>query len=73
MVIYREKLMRILPAKGGIIITAKQPAAAKPRKRGKFPLNFPRIGNQVDPQDLCFQWTPPKTRKRDIFYRLMVY
>lgn len=54
-------------------MAAKPPATVRPRKRRKFPLNFPRIGNQVEPQDLCFQWTPPKTRKRNISYRLMVY
>jgi hypothetical protein len=56
-----------------MIMAARQPTTVKPRKRGKFPLNFPRIGDQVELQDLWFQWTPPKTRKRNISYRLMVY
>ena len=54
-------------------MASKQPAMVKPRKRGTFPLNFPRIGDQVEPQDLSFQWTPPKTKTPNISYRLMVY
>jgi hypothetical protein len=54
-------------------MVTNQWATEKSSAREQFPLHFPRAGNLADPKNLWFEWAPPQTKRKDIWYRLLVY